>query len=321
MAKVVVTGGAGFIGGHVVEKLAKAGHEVTVYDKMVPKFKLPDSCTHVFGDVFDSAHLKLVMRNADFVFHLAAMSNTMDCVKFPEEAVALNCLGTAKVLNAAYEVGREMPGQTKSVNRPGTPKGMPRVIVASSILISGIMPDIANDDNLVDVSKSYHLYVSTKLYQEMLARDFNRMYGLPYTVLRYGICYGPRMTPGVVADVFIRKALKGEPLTLDGGGEQWRQYLYVEDLAEAHVAVLAPEAENQTYNVTKMEKVRIIDMAEAIRAEIPGTDVVVTPARSHDIDVDLLTDTKIREELGWEAKTSLQEGIRKTIAWYKERGF
>ena len=127
------------------------------------------------------------------------------------------------------------------------------MIVAGSSLISGLLPN-GDACEIVDVGKSYHLYVTTKLFQEMVVRDFQRMYGLPYTVLRYGICYGPRMTHGVVADIFIKKALAGEALPVEGGGQQWRQYLYVEDLAEAHVLALSDVAENQTYNVVPDEK-------------------------------------------------------------------
>jgi len=298
--RIVVTGGAGFIGGHVAEKLAQAGHEVTIYDKMAPKFRLPDRCEYIQGDILDKAALLMVMTGKDVLIHAAAMSNTMHCVKFPDRAVELNCLGTATALEVAQKVG------------------IKRVIMAGSSLISGLLP---NGDmcEIVDVGKSYHLYVTTKLFQEMIVRDFQQMYGLPYTVLRYGICYGPRMTHGVVADIFIKKALAGEPLTVEGGGHQWRQYLYVEDLAEAHVLALDKVAENKTYNVVPDEKVTILDMAKAIQKVIPNTEIVEVPPRSHDIKVKMMSAEKIKAELGWKAHTSLEEGIAKTVLWYRRQ--
>jgi len=296
--RIVVTGGAGFIGGHVAEKLVAAGHEVTIYDKMFPKFRLPDRCEFVQGDVLDKAAMMIAMTGKDVLIHAAAMSNTMHCVKFPDRAVELNCLGTVAALEVAQKVG------------------VKRVMVAGSSLISGLLP---NGDmcEIVDVGKSYHLYVTTKLFQEMVVRDFQRMYGLPYTVLRYGICYGPRMTHGVVADIFIKKALAGEALPVEGGGQQWRQYLYVEDLAEAHVLALSDVAENQTYNVVPDEKVTIMDMAKAIQKVLPATKIVETPPRSHDIEVKMMSAEKLKRDLGWSAKVSLEEGIKKTVAWYR----
>ena len=298
--RIVVTGGAGFIGGHVAEKLVAAGHEVMIYDKMAPKFRLPDRCEFVQGDILDKAAMMIAMTGKDVLIHAAAMSNTMHCVKFPDRAVELNCLGTVTALEVAQKVG------------------VKRVIVAGSSLISGLLP---NGDmcEIVDVGKSYHLYVTTKLFQEMVVRDFQQMYGLPYTVLRYGICYGPRMTHGVVADIFIKKALAGEPLTVEGGGQQWRQYLYVEDLADAHVLALDKVAENQTYNVVPDEKVTIMDMAKAIQKVLPATKIVETPPRSHDIEVKMMSAEKLKQDLGWSAKMSLEAGIEKTVAWYRRQ--
>lgn len=298
--RIVVTGGAGFIGGHVAEKLVAAGHEVMIYDKMAPKFRLPDRCEFVQGDILDKAAMMIAMTGKDVLIHAAAMSNTMHCVKFPDRAVELNCLGTVAALEVAQKVG------------------VKRVMVAGSSLISGLLP---NGDmcEIVDVGKSYHLYVTTKLFQEMVVRDFQRMYGLPYTVLRYGICYGPRMTHGVVADIFIKKALAGEALTVEGGGQQWRQYLYVEDLADAHVLALDKVAENQTYNVVPDEKVTIMDMAKAIQKVLPATKIVETPPRSHDIEVKMMSAEKLKQDLGWSAKMSLEAGIKKTVAWYRRQ--
>lgn len=301
--RVVITGGAGFIGGHVAEKLAQQGHEVTIFDKLAPRYPLhagEGRIEFVQGDVTDKATMSIVFTGKDVVYHLAAMSNTMHCVQFPDRAVEVNCLGTVSVLEVAQKVG------------------VKRVVVAGSTLVSGLMPE--DQDRMIDAEKSYHLYVTTKLFQEMVARDFYEMYGLPYTVLRYGICYGPRMTHGVVTDIFVKKALSGEPLTVDNGGLQWRQYMYVEDLADAHVAVLDPKAENKTYNVAGNEKVRIIDIARAVQKAVPGTEITITPPRSHDIKVNFMLCDKIKEDLGWEPKTSLEEGIAKTVEWYRRYG-
>ncbi len=279
--KILVLGGSGFIGSWLIKRL-KLNHNVISYDKVDPKFRY-DDVLYVNGEITSPALLRFYMDGVDVVYHLASFPNTMKCAADPITAVDINCYGTAEVLTAC----RDMK--------------VKRIILASTSLITSIYP---------------HIYVTTKVFQEMLVRDFCYMYGLDYTILRYGICYGPNMTPGVVVHTFIEQALNGEAITVHGTGEQWRQYIYVEDLVDANVMVLSDKAINKTYNVVPNSITYINDIANCIARYIYGAKITYVPEREYDMDVSQLKGTKLKEDFGWEARTSLDTGIRKTIAWY-----
>ena len=151
------------------------------------------------------------------MFHLAAMADVNDVVAAPAEAVATNVLGTARVLEAARraEAGR--------------------VVLSSTVWVYAATKQSQVDETTpLDLSAERHVYASTKVAAEMLCADFFTLYQRPYTVLRYGIPFGPRMRGRLVVAAFLERALLGEPLRLDGDGSQTRTFVYVEDLARAH---------------------------------------------------------------------------------------
>src|SRR5262249_52157004 len=159
---------------------------------------------------------------SEAIFHLAAMADVNDIFAAPVESVALNTLGTVKVLEAARQAEAG------------------RVILASTVWVyAATTGQVVDESTCFQPETDRHLYVSTKVAAEMMCRDYANLYKRPYTVLRYGIPYGPRMRDNLVIAAFIRRALQGEPLKIDGDGRQERSFVYIEDLARAHVLALS----------------------------------------------------------------------------------
>jgi len=296
---VAITGGSGFIGSHVVDQLVEAGHRIRVLDGRPPH---RSDVEWVSVSVLDQAGLIRSLRGADAIFHLAAMSDVNDIYAEPDDAVALNTLGTARVLEAARQAEAG------------------RVILASTVWVyAATRGQVVDETTCFEPESDRHLYVSTKIASELFCRDYQTLYGRPYTILRYGIPFGPRMRDNLVIAAFLRKALQGEPLTIDGDGRQERRFVYIEDLARAHVLALDPIAENRTYNLDGDRAVSIREIAETVR-ELVG-DVVVTygPSRPGDFAAREVRCDRAREELGWQPTVSFAEGMERTLAWYRTR--
>ena len=219
--QVAVTGGGGFIGSHVVDRLILAGHDVRVID-VQPRWRNPDA-TYLTVDVFDEDGLGAGVAGCAAVFHLAGASNVNEVAADPVSAVRLNVEGTARVLEAARQ------------------HGCGRVILASTVWVYGAAQGKGElaEDFAVDLRSAGHVYVSTKLAAELLVHSYQEMYGQDFTILRYGIPYGPRMREELVVARFVQAVREARPITIAGTGEQQRNYVYVEDLADAHVRVLA----------------------------------------------------------------------------------
>ena len=298
--RCVVTGGAGFIGSHVVDSLKQAGHEVVVLDHGVRPHRSDVEFQDV--DILDLPSLLTATTGCDFIFHLAAVSNVNVAFQNPLQCVAVNIQGTANVLEAAR--------QNKAK----------RVVFASTVWVyTG-----AHDNNVHEHSPFFmpgagHVYTSSKIAGELLCHDYSQLYQVPVTILRYGIPYGPRMRETLVIPIFLKKALAGEPLTIAGDGSQYRNFIYVEDLARAHLLVMDDKAINQTYNLEGMRKVMVREVAETINRLLGGgVKIEYTPARLGDYSGKEVSAEKAKREICWEPTVDFQEGMRRTIAWYKE---
>src|SRR5262245_5653358 len=201
MAQVIVTGGSGFIGSHVVDALVEAGHNVTVLDHHVRPHREDVGYENV--DLMDLSSVLAATRGAEHIFHLGAVSNVNYAYKYPVYTTTLNVVGTANVLEAAR------------IN------GARRVYLASTVWVYNGCP---TNGTAVDESTPFyldgagHIYTSTKMACEMICQNYAQLYRVPFTVLRLGIPYGPRMREELLIPVFIRKALQGEPLTISGSG-------------------------------------------------------------------------------------------------------
>ena len=149
----------------------------------------------------------------------------------------------------------------------------------------------------------------------MYCTSYAELYDVPCTILRFGIPYGPRARPAAVIPIFVSKALKGEPLTIAGDGQQTRRFVYVEDLAEGVVAALERGAKDRIYNLAGDETVTIRELADVVSDLVGDTEIVHTPGRNGDFGGAVISNERAAEELGWRASTPLREGVRRYLAW------
>jgi len=302
MAKVVVTGGSGFIGSHVVDALADAGHQVTIIDHRVRPHRADVGFEDV--DLMDLSSVLAATKGADHIFHLAAVANVNYAYKYPVYTAALNVMGTTNILEAARINGAQ------------------RVHLASTVWVYNGAPDGRPVDETVPfyLEGAGHIYTSTKMAAEMICHNYFQLYKVPFTILRYGIPYGPRMREELLIPIFIKKALNGQPLTISGKGEQYRNFVFVRDMAEAHVDAMKETAANQTYNLEGTRKVTVLEVAEGIK-KILGDDVKLefVPARPGDFGGKEVTANKARRELDWYPTTPFEEGLSRTIHWFRQK--
>lgn len=298
--RILVTGGAGFIGSHVVDAYQAAGHHVSVVDDLSHgrRENLPSSVTLYeldarspeLADVFAEARPQVVS-------HHAAQISVARSMQSPAEDAGVNVGGTANVLQQAVRHDVE------------------KVLFASSVAVYG-NPQYQPCDEL-HPTQPLSPYGLSKLVGEMYVQLFSRLYGLEYTILRYGNVYGPRQDAegeaGVIA-LFVRKMLEGVPAVIDGDGEQTRDFVYVDDVAAANL--LALEAgRGQTVNLGAGTGVTIRALWHTLRGLTGYTlEQVNGPPRPGDICHMVISPTRAHDELGWRAQTELLEGLRRTVA-------
>ena len=296
--RVLVTGGAGFVGSHVVDRLLAVGHRPVIFDLRRSPYH-DGGVESVRGDLGDLAALTRAMDGCDAAIHLAAAADVDAVEAEPLGAERSNAHGTAHVLEAA--------------RRGGTP----RVIYASTIWVYSDTPAPVHEED-APLAAPAHLYTATKLAGEHYCRSYRALYGLDSTVLRFGIPYGPRSRPTAVIPAFVRRALAGEPLTLAGDGLQTRRFVYVEDLADGVVRALVPEAANRVYNLVGDTDGTIREIAETVRELVGDVEIVHGPGRSGDFAGAPVSGARAMAELGWRPSTPFREGVRRCVEWQRD---
>jgi UDP-glucose 4-epimerase len=297
--RVLVTGGSGFIGSHVVDQLLAAGLEPRIFDLMPSPHHEAGEVDAVIGDLLDTEVLQHAMDGCEAVIHLAAAADVEKVVEEPSDAEQTNAHGTLSLLEAA---------------RRG---GVGRVIYGSTIWVYGESGENVLGEEAPLVLPR-HIYTASKLAGEMYCASYAELYDVPFTILRFGIPYGPRARPSTVIAIFIRKALAGEPLTIAGDGMQTRRFVYVEDLAEGVVRALEPCAVNRVYNLAGDETVTIRELAETVQEHVGEVKIVHVPGRSGDFGGAEISSHRAEQELGWRASTSLREGVGRYLAWLND---
>ena len=313
--RILVTGGAGMLGSAIARLALEQGAEVTVVDAMLPlyggnRFNLPEGherLTVIEGDVRDAALMRRVVDGADWIFNLAAQVSYVDSNIDPFTDLDINCRGHLTLLEACRLSGRR-----------------PRVVFSSSRFVYGTV-----ERNPVDEHHPFNclsIYGIHKLAGEKYHRFYYDAYGIPTVALRIANPYGPgqqmKHAKYGIVNWFVRLALEGKPLSVYGDGAQVRDYIYVDDLAEAFLAVAADDGTSgETYNLGSGVGARFRDMAEMIAEEIPGTVVqsVEWPANRAFVETgDYVADvTKLSAATGWKPKVFLREGIARTVAFYR----
>lgn len=296
--RALVTGGSGFIGSHIVDKLRDRGVLVRVFDMVLPTFRT--DIEFYQGSLLDLEALKMAMTGVDAVYHLAAVADVKDVFEDPHYAESINVRGTINVLEAARR-GKK-----------------PRVIYGSTTWVYSEVSDQLVDED-TPLRPPSHFYTATKIASEYYCQCYSKLYGLSTTILRYGIPYGPRAREGAVVPIFVKKALSGQPLTIAGDGSQFRKFVYVEDLAEGSVLALKPAGENKTYNLEGAEKVTIKQIAEIVQKLIGNVAIEYVPGRPGDFSGKEISSERAHRELNWSPQVSFEEGVRRYIAWYTER--
>lgn len=298
--KAAVTGASGFIGSHVVDALRAAGHDVVAIDLG----REPHREDVEFRDVsiLDADALAAATADCEALFHLAAVANVNDAFERPLDCVRLNIEGTASALEAARR------------------NSMKRFVLASTVWVYGAAPgEDVDEESLFSPHGGGHVYTTSKQAAELLCHDYNTLYNVPFTIIRYGIPYGPRMRLQLVLPIFIGRAMRGESISIAGDGSGGRNFLYVEDLARAHVLALSDEAANRIYNIDGAEHVSLLRMAQLV---IKGTgstsEIVFTPPRPGDYSGKRVSTQRASQELGWKQEVPFEEGLKRTLAWYRE---
>jgi UDP-glucose 4-epimerase len=304
--KVLVTGGAGFIGSHVVDRLVQEGHEVVVVDNLsTGKRRNLNRAARFFKLDIQSWRLERVFRNErpNIVMHLAAQMDVRKSVEDPIFDAQVNVLGMLNMLQQAVR------------------HGVRKVVFSSS---GGA---IYGEQEIYPAPESHVMrplspYGISKLCGEQYLSYYQRVSGLQMVNLRYANVYGPRQDPngeaGVVA-IFIQKLLNNEQAIVNGNGRQTRDFIYVEDVVEANLAVMGQDTQG-TYNVGTGEETSINDL---LRILITHTNSICKevhgPAKSGEQARSVIDSGKLRQELSWEPRTELSEGLKRTVDYFRER--
>lgn len=304
--KVLVTGGAGFIGSHLVDRLVQEGHEVIIVDNLVTgKRRNINRAARFYKQDIQSWRLERVFRNErpNVVMHLAAQMDVRKSVEDPMFDAQVNILGTLNVLQQAVK------------------HGVRKVVFSSSGgAIYGEQEMYPAPES--HVTKPLSPYGLSKLCGEQYLSYYQRSSGLQVVSLRYANVYGPRQDPegeaGVVA-IFIQKMLNNEQAVINGNGRQTRDFVFVEDVVEANLAVMGPETQG-TYNVGTGAETSINDLFRFLVQHTGSTcKEVHGPAKKGEQARSVIDNTRLRHELSWEPKGELSEGLKKTVEYFRER--
>ncbi|WP_435164252.1 NAD-dependent epimerase/dehydratase family protein [Paenibacillus glycanilyticus] len=296
--KALVTGGAGFIGSHLTDALVQSGAVVHVIDNLSTGFRHnvhPEAVLHELDMNSDEAMQTIKQVRPDIVFHMAAQVDVQRSVADPAFDASINIVGTIRLMMACRqaEVGK---------------------LVFSST--SAVYGDANKERNLEDaVTAPISYYGLSKLTGENYIRLFHKMYGLPYTILRYSNVYGPRQNAtgeGGVVSIFMNKLKQGLPLHVNGSGNQTRDFIYVQDVVQANLAAIH-HGDQETVNISTGLRTSINNLIHMIKL-IHGqnVDIHYGPQRPGDIMDSCLDNTKANQLLGWRPASSLFEGLSQT---------
>jgi UDP-glucose 4-epimerase len=295
LVNAIVTGGAGFIGSHLVDRLLADGHKVTVLDNY--STGRPENLSHHEGheclqvieaDINDQRKIWPYFQGVDWVFHMAALADIVPSIQQPEQYYRANVDGTFAVLEAARQAG------------------VKRFLYAASSSCYGI-PDSYPTSETADIRPQYP-YALTKNIGEQLAMHWAQLYKLPVVSLRLFNVYGPRSrtsgTYGAVFGVFLAQKLAGKPYTVVGDGNQTRDFTFVTDVADVFVTAAQSEVVGEIFNVGSGNTYSVNRLVELL-----GGEVIYIPKRPGEPDCTFADTKKIERILGWKAKVSLEQGV------------
>jgi nucleoside-diphosphate-sugar epimerase len=307
--RTLVTGGAGFIGSHIVEELLLRGDTVRILDNFSTGLRKNLESFHgnveiLEGDLRDIGIVKAAVRDVEQVFHLAAFISVPKSMVDPDACFATNVGGTVNILEAARRAGCR------------------KVVLSSSTAVYGdtdVFPT-AEDTPLCPLSP----YAASKQVNELYARLYTRVMGLPVTALRYYNVYGPRQRPdsdyAAAIPIFLRQLAAGNPITIFGDGKQSRDFIFVKDVARANLLAAESDAAGDSFNVCTGHETSLLDLLEELSEVAPRSpEVRFSAPRSGDIYRSVGDPEKSAASLGFRAETSLAKGLAETVEWMKRK--
>jgi len=309
MSFYLVTGGAGFIGSHIVEELIKRGHKVRVLDnfcegkkehlaEVIGKIEL------IEGDIRDLDTASKCCEGVDFVLHQAALRSVARSIKDPAAYDDVNVTGTMNMLLAARDAG------------------VKKLVLASSSSVYGDTTSFPNKED--QMPRPISLYAASKLTGEFYCRVFSEAYGLKTVSLRYFNVFGPRQDPAseyaAVVPRFITRILKGQPPVIDGDGLQSRDFTYVDNVVSANILSAETESiSSEVLNISCGQDYSVLQIVERV-GKILGEEIKPEfgPSRPGDVKRTLADISKASRLIGYKADVSFEEGLKKSVKWFKE---
>lgn len=307
--KVLVTGGAGFIGSHLVRQLLDAKHDVTVLDNVstgtwqhLPQGK--DTCTCWEMDIRDkAAQEKIEQAKFDIIVHLAAQTMVDVSIKDPEFDASENVMGTVNILEAARH------------------SGVQRIIFASTAASYGDVTEdklpIHEEETLAPMS----FYGLTKVVAEKYLKLYHDLYGLDYVALRFANVYGERQGDtgeGGVISIFAKRIAKDQGITVFGDGKQTRDFIYAGDIAAGIIGAMTTDKANTVYNLSNQTETSLLELIDLMAKAVgKAVEPQFTAPREGDINRSMLCNEAAVQNLNWQPQMDLAEGLARTINYFK----
>ena len=307
--KVLITGGAGFLGSHLCDRFLKEGYEVVAMDNLITGNLA--NISHLFGvDGFtyvkhDVTNYTYVEGRLDYILHFASPASPIDYLKLPIQTLKVGAMGTHKILGLAKEKGA-------------------RVLIASTSEVYGdplIHPQTEDYWGNVNPIGYRGVYDEAKRFMEAMTMAYNRYHGVETRIIRIFNTYGPRMRldDGRALPAFAGQALRGEDITVFGDGSQTRSFCYVDDLVEGIYRLLLSDYD-QPVNIGNPAEISILEFAEeVVRLTDSGSKIIFKDLPQDDPKVRKPDITVAKEVLGWEPKVDRKEGLAKTIEYFKSQ--
>ena len=295
--KILVTGGAGFIGGHIVDAYLQVGHEVVVVDRSAKKQYINSKVKFYPMDIQDK-ELNLVFEKEkpDMVNHHAAQTDVKQSLENPNETIDCNIGGTINILENARKYG------------------VKKIIFSSSAAVYGDQSEFPIQEDAE--KRIISPYGVSKYGAELYIMCYARLYPLSYTIFRYANVYGPRQQNGVLVH-WIRKLLTNKPCVLFGDGKQTRDFVFVRDIVEANVLALT-KGDRVTVNIGTGQETALAEAFAILKNIHSSGSFIKQDQNEGEILRSVLSNTKAKKELGWSPKTTLKDGLKETYEWIKQ---
>lgn len=312
---ILVTGGAGFIGSHLCDRLLDEGHKVLCldnfndfYDPKLKEQNLAQASRHpnftlVRGDILDQELLERVFSRyrPEKIVHLAAIAGVRPSITSPTKYVDVDIKGTVNLLEVAkrYEIKQFIFGSSSSVY--GLNKKIP-----------------FSEDDPTHLQASP--YATAKKAGELYCRTYHHLYGIPITILRFFTVYGPRQRPDMAIRKFTELMIEGKPIPMFGDGTSERDYTYIDDCIDGVMTAIERPFDFEVFNIGNSSTVKLKDLIELIAKKIGvNPEIEQLPEQRGDVPITYADISKARSLLGYNPKISLEEGIEKFVYWYGER--